>query len=222
MGFKVGIVTNSYWATSVPDAIAWLRPLAGRIGSITISSDLFHYDEVLSQQAKNAAAAAEKLGISIGTISIARPQDTTAVTGVGQLPEGLGGVMYRGRAVEKLVPYAERQPWESFTSCPHENLVDPGRVHVDSLGNLHLCQGLVIGNLFERPLRQLCASYEPETHPIVSPLLRGGPAELTRQYNLLHEAAYADACHLCYESRRALRERFPKELGPDQMYGVMP
>ena len=31
---------------------------------------------------------------------------------------------------------------------------------------------------------------------------------------------YADACHLCYESCRALRGQFPEVLLPDQMYGV--
>jgi hypothetical protein len=36
-----------------------------------------------------------------------------------------------------------------------------------------------------------------------------------------HEDAYADACHFCYEARRALRTRFPEILTPDQMYGVI-
>jgi hypothetical protein len=37
----------------------------------------------------------------------------------------------------------------------------------------------------------------------------------------MHAASYADACHLCYEARRSLRERFPEVLLPDQMYGVI-
>jgi hypothetical protein len=41
-----------------------------------------------------------------------------------------------------------------------------------------------------------------------------------RRYELRHEETYADACHLCYESRKALRAQFPAILGPDQMYGV--
>jgi hypothetical protein len=35
-----------------------------------------------------------------------------------------------------------------------------------------------------------------------------------------HEESYADACHLCYQARCALRARFPEILTPDQMYGV--
>jgi len=221
LGFKVGIVSNSYWATSVEDAVEFLRPLAPWLNTLTISSDLFHYRELLSQQAQNANAAAKKLGIPIGTISIARPQDTAAATTVGQLPEGLGGVMYRGRATDKLARYASHQPWDSFTACPHENLREPGRVHVDAYGNLHICQGLVIGNLFETPLSEICSTYNPEAHPIIGPLLHGGPIELVRSYHLPHGEAYADACHLCYISRQSLREQFPKWLGPDQMYGVI-
>jgi hypothetical protein len=90
------------------------------------------------------------------------------------------------------------------------------------LGNLHICQGIVIGNLFLQPLDEICARYVPEEHPVVGPLLAGGPAELARRYDLApaENAIYADACHLCYETRLRLRERFPAELGPDQMYGA--
>lgn len=220
MGFQVGIVTNAYWATSRRDALAALRPLRKCLNNITVSSDLFHYSELTSQQAQAAAAAAEALGISVGTISIARPGVPDVAVASGQLPEGLGGVLYRGRAVAKLVHLAEKHPWDQFTECPHENLREPGRVHLDPFGNLHICQGLVIGNLFTTPLRVICENYDPVTHPIIDRLLDGGPAELVRFYNLAHEGTYADACHLCYETRLKLRERFPEQLGPDGMYGI--
>ena len=128
--------------------------------------------------------------------------------------------MYRGRAAEKLAPKAARRPWQSFDACPHENLREPGRMHLDPLGNLHICQGIALGNHFETPLVEICTGYDPEVDPIVGPILRGGPAELARAYELPHEEGYADACQLCYESRRLLRELFPAELAPDQMYGV--
>ncbi len=94
------------------------------------------------------------------------------------------------------------------------------RVHVDALGNLHICQGISIGNLLERPLTEIMRDYDPDTHPVVGPLLAGGPAELVNRYQLPHEQAYADACHLCYLSRCKLRDRFPDVLTPGQMYGI--
>jgi len=68
-------------------------------------------------------------------------------------------------------------------------------------------------------LRDICAAYEPETCPIIGPLLEGGPAELVKRYDLEHEDSYADACHLCDAARRLLRARFPETLTPDQLYG---
>ena len=71
-GFEVGLVTNAYWATSVEDALAWLTPLAEWVGDLTVSSDLFHYSERISQQAENAALAAKNLGLDMGIITIER------------------------------------------------------------------------------------------------------------------------------------------------------
>lgn len=219
MGFSVGIVTNAYWANSIADAEEWLRPFVGRLADFTVSSDLFHCSEPMGEQPQNALAAAKWLNIPTGMISIVQP-DAEARQTHGQI-EDQGAVMYRGRAVEMLVGKATGHPWESFDSCPHEDLREPGRIHLDPLGNLHICQGLVIGNVFEKPLKQICDEYDAETHPICGPLLEGGPAALVTEYNLPHGFSYADACHLCYEARLTLRARFPEYLRPDQMYGVM-
>ena len=130
--------------------------------------------------------------------------------------------MYKGRAAETLAGSAPLAPWSEFTHCPHEELRDPGRVHLDAEGHLHVCQGISIGNLGQASLARICESYDPDAHPIIGPLLRGGPAELVKQHGLPHDPAYADACHLCYAARRALRRRHPSFLAPDQAYGTPP
>ena len=219
MGFSVGIVSNAYWANSVADAEEWLRPFVGRLADLTVSSDLFHCSEAMGERPQNALVAAKWLNIPTGMISVAQP-NADAQQAHGQIEEE-SGVMYRGRAVEKLAPRATSHPWEQYDSCPHEDLREPGRIHLDPLGNLHLCQGLVIGNLFEKPLKQICEEYDADAHPICGPLLEGGPAALVTEYNLPHKFFYADACHLCYEARILLRPRFAQQLSPDQMYGVM-
>lgn len=219
-GFQVGIVSNGYWATSPEDALTWLTPLAGLVQDLSISSDLYHYSEEQSQHAQNARAAAGQLDIPIGTISIAQPEAVGEAAAVGQLPPGVSAVMFRGRAAHRLVERAPRSPWEQFDTCPHEDLAEPGRVHIDPFGNVHLCQGLVAGNLFKTPLQDICQRYDPWAHPICGPLLQGGPAALVRRYALPHAQQYADACHLCYEARTRLRDEFPNLLGPDPMYGV--
>jgi hypothetical protein len=173
----------------------------------------------LGERPQNAIVAAKWLGIPTGMISVAQP-DAPAKESHGQIAEEESAVMYRGRAVAKLAEKATSHPWERFDTCPHEDLREPGRIHLDPLGNLHICQGISIGNLFEKPLKQICEEYNADSHPICGLLLAGGPAALVSEYNLEHASSYADACHLCYAARTTLRARFPQFLNPDQMYGV--
>jgi len=223
LGFRVGIVSNSYWATSLEDAVEWLRPLVeAGLDTIELSSDLFHGEAMETAESRHGLAAARQLGLTTASsISIDPPtgyRDPSEAK-PGEPLTG-GGVMYRGRAAVRLIEGLPRQPWQSFSSCPYEDLANPGRIHLDPLGNLHLCQGVVMGNLFQQPLKQIMAGYEPATHPIVEPLLAGGPAELARRYQLDPQPGYVDACHLCYTTRQTLRPRFPEQLGPDQIYGI--
>ena len=219
-GFKTGIVSNSYWATDERDALEWLRPFKGLIYDLSVSSDLFHADEMMSPEVKHAQAAAEQLGIATGVLSIAQPDVEDAASARGQLPVGESQVMCRGRAVKMLVERSSLHPWESFDECRFENLVDPGRIHIDPLGHVHICQCISIGNLLQTSLAEICKTYDPESHPIVGPILDGGPAELVRRYDLPLRERYVDACHLCYLAREMLRPQFPEILAPDQMYGV--
>jgi len=217
MGFSVGIVSNAFWANTVADAIENLQPFAGCISDLTVSSDQYHCGECIGAKPQNALAAAKALNIPTGTIAIAPPEGS-APDSHGQIKDE-GAVMYRGRA-SQLVTRAALHSWGQFDECPHEDLREPGRVHVDPFGNLHICQGVVIGNLFEKSLVQICDEYDADAHPICGPLLSGGPAALVTEYNLPHDPSYADACHLCYAARTSLRARFPSALAPDQMYGV--
>jgi hypothetical protein len=220
LGFKVGLVTNSYWATEVEDAREWLQPMAEHIRDLSISNDLYHWSEPQTQMVENARLAAEDLDIPIGFISVAQPEAVDKPSALGQLPAGDSKVMYRGRAAKKLATRAHLTPWAQFTTCPYEDLEEPGRVHIDPFGYLHICQGIVLGNLFDEPLNLICKSYNPKNHPITGPLLDGGPAALVNQNNLPHQEKYADACHLCYDARQKMRAIFPAILQPDQMYGV--
>jgi MoaA/NifB/PqqE/SkfB family radical SAM enzyme len=218
MGFSVGIVSNAYWANTVADAMENLQPFAGRIDNLTVSSDYYHCGECFGDCPQNALVAAKWLNIPTGMISVAQPEGT-APEAHGQI-EDEAAVMYRGRAAVELAPRAVLHPWEQFNACGHEDLCSPGRVHVDPFGNLHICQGIIIGNLFEKSLKLICSEYDADAHPICGSLVSGGPAALVTEYNLPHAPSYADACHLCYEARTMLRARFPELLGPDQMYGV--
>lgn len=220
MGFDVGIVTNGYWATSVEDAELWLKPLYELgISDLSISNDSFHYGDEKDTSAKAALASATGLNLPVDTICIERPRRESEHPELEKGAPAGGGPMYRGRAAEKLTHGLPLSHWEEFTECPHENLEDPGRVHVDPFGNVHICQGLCMGNLWKTSLSELIKNYQAKNHPVCGPLVRGGPALLVKEYNVTHEDKYVDACHLCYLTRVALLDRFPEYLTPRQVYG---
>jgi hypothetical protein len=218
-GFKVGIVSNAYWASTDDEALKWLQPIAAAVDYLSISSDAYHGSDQGVQHPEIARRVARQLGIPTDFITVARPEALEVPGAAGKLPPGESAVLYRGRAAKLLASRVEAKPWDQFTECPWEDLRQPERVHVDPFGHLHICQGISIGNLMERPLAEIMGDYDPDKHPVVGPLLVGGPAEIVRKYDLPHEDGYADHCHLCYESRCALRDRFPDVLTPDQMYG---
>jgi MoaA/NifB/PqqE/SkfB family radical SAM enzyme len=221
-GFKRGIVTNAYWATSVEDAKEWLSPICEvGVSALSISDDEYHYGENYENLAKYACQAAAELGLPVGTISIEDPKKYLRDIEWKGEPVVKGKVMFKGRAVEKLSAGLPTKPWTEFTKCKDEDFSKQSRVHVDPFGYVHVCQGITIGNMKETPLSKLLVGFEPEKHPICGPLLRGGPAGLVQEYGVEHAEGYVDECHLCYSARLQLRKRFPEVLGPDQMYGIL-
>lgn len=223
---KTGIVTNGYWATSVEDAEVWLKPLTElKIADLSISDDAFHSSDEENSPAKKAIEAARKLGLPVDDIRIEDPsmrmQDSAGIQMDPCKGEPVigGDVKFRGRAVDKLTKGLPTKPWRFFDECTDEELEHPQRVHIDALGNVQVCQGLSIGNMNEIPLSEIVRNYDARKHPVCGPLLRGGPAELARVYDIEHDDEYIDACHFCYQVRRALIGRFSQYLAPRLVYG---
>jgi hypothetical protein len=222
LGLDAGIVTNCYWATSERDAIAWLRPLVELgINDFSVSDDAFHSEDPERSPAKIAAAAAAKLGLPAASICIEAP---TIEPSSEKAEDGAvvgGDVLFKGRAADTLTADLPRKSYTCFDSCPHEELEKPSRVHLDPFGNVFVCQGISIGSIWQTPLKKLMESYRPHEHPIVGPLLEGGPAALARKYGLPDGETYVDHCHLCYLARKAQVEQLPDILCPKGVYGEL-
>lgn len=221
-GFTTEIVTNGYWALHADDAARWLEPLVkAGLGMLDVSDDEYHHGDADPSPAKAALAAAQALGLKTARFTIDPPcvREPAPDDEKGQPIVG-GGVRFRGRAADTLTKGLPRRLWQEHTQCPDEDLSAPGRVHVDSLGNVHLCQGVIIGNCWQTTLGGIMSGYDANAHPICGPLLRGGPAGLVEEYDLAPGKDYVDACHLCYRMRQKLRAAHGACLAPDQAYGV--
>jgi hypothetical protein len=223
LNFKVGVVTNAYGALAEEDAELWLRPMAeAGVSFINISNDALHYGNEKNTPASIAIRIAERLGIAAEPISIDTPtvkfqkgkEEERGYPVVG------GDVRFRGRAVEKLTRNLPLRPRDKLCECPYEDLVSPSRVHVDAFGNVQICQGISIGNCWKTPLSKLIRDYDAQKHPICGPLVRGGPIQLVKEYDLDLKYEFVDECHLCFVARVALLDRFPEYLAPRQAYGL--
>jgi len=221
LGFHVEILSNCYWATCPEDAMEWLLPIAeAKNVELSLSSDLYHGENWEIEEVKNAVKAANALNIKVGVIAVKFPDAKVPC------PSEIEGakvdsweLMYRGRAFSKLTEKASKKPWREFTKCPYEDFTKQERVHVDSLGHVHVCQGISIGNAWQTSFLRIIEEYHPYENPILEPLIRGGPVALVEKFSLPHDEVYADACHLCSAARCMLRKRFPNILVPNQMYG---
>jgi hypothetical protein len=205
-GLSASALTNASWATSRHRAEKGIKELmAAGLSSLGISTDEWH-----------------RKSVPVERVDLLLEVCATAGLPANRMETTIDGVMFRGRAAEKLAHLRPVRAASELTACPHENLAAPSRCHLDCYGRLHLCQGLCVG---PGGPAEAWASYDPGTHPIVRLLLNGGPSALARfaaERGFALEEGYVDACHLCYRAREYLRISFPELLGPDEMYGDRP
>lgn len=206
LGYDVGALTNAFWAVSDEAARRVLAPFAkAGLASLGISTDCWHARAVPPERVERALRICAELGI----------ESSKMVTEAD-------GVMFRGRAGSRLSSFApELKPWQELTECGKETLAEPGRVHLDRYGGLHLCQGLLMGDPASG-IAGVIRAYDASEHPVVRLLADGGPrklAEEAMQDGFRPRSMYAGGCHLCYDARKFLRRRWPELLGPDEMYG---
>lgn len=96
--------------------------------------------------------------------------------------------------MEKLARDVRKRSWEEMNQCPEGSSIT--RVHIDAYGYIQFCQGISIGNTWERSLKTILEELVPERHPIIGPLIRGGPKQLARDVGVMPGKEYADECHM--------------------------
>lgn len=246
-GYWVGALTNGFFGTSPQKARRMIAPLAeAGLASLDVSTDAFHGEFISPVRAINVAQAARELGLETSLMVCqhsdrrsggdAHPADYEELTAhlqiaeADEIPVYRQGVDCRGRAAGQPFCDLDGKEWQQCTQCG-ERLVDPSRVHIGPHGEIHLCQGILLGRSAARiPLVEIFSSYVAEQsvrcmaaygHPVVEALADGGPAALARLAmgtGYSPRQHYADDCHLCYDARAFLRPRYPDLLGPQGIY----
>jgi hypothetical protein len=224
LGLASGIVSCGYFATTVQDGELWLGRLKDKgLRYVDVSMDRLHGEAEACNHARNLAETANKLGLEMVIISISDPRGTDDEVLERMRPGEEATPSYlRGRAAHDLVEGLELQHVSTFTKCSLEELLEPKRIHIGPYGEVQICQGILAGNVWETSLAQIVKGYDPERHPIIGPLIDGGPAELAVRTGVGTDDRFASECHACYEIRRAIRSENQRVLGPAQVYGEEP
>jgi hypothetical protein len=230
-GLDWGVVTNCHFAESAEDAAIWFAPFKELgIADLSLSTYPYYLQEADDRLLRNALVAARELGLPMGVLEVGAPAD---LRDLGVACMDPAEVMCKGRAGVELAGERARRAPQTLTTCPYEDFAAPERAHVGCDGELQLCQGISAGNVWRAGdaaavsaaghgsgLAALMAAYRPQEIPIVREILHGGPWELAQAFDVSPaRALYADECHLCWETRSRLRDRFPDVLTPAPAYG---
>jgi hypothetical protein len=117
----------------------------------------------------------------------------------------------QGKCTELNTCLGERSPF------------NPAMVWIDPYGNVMICYGIIIGNLYQNTLNKILNNYSADNYPLLRELAKDGPKALhhvAEKNKLKMSEYYYDECDVCYQSRSALRSLFPKVLGPAECYPV--
>jgi len=244
IGLEPAVLSNGFWATYEQLATKRLRLLREiGINHISLSVDPFHREYVPLEHVRNAIEGAKSLGMSAsvqgncyftgkdgGDDLLRHSREITAkFLRLGSWePHATPGVMLCGTAAEVLAKHAPMQPWQEYSDLCHmvelskESSRGMNSVCVDPSGNVSPggCLGISIGNAKETKMSEIVTTYRPHAHPILGPLFREGAVGLARMAKKrgFEPTEYASSCHLCYETRKALLEHYPRHLAPAIYY----
>jgi hypothetical protein len=224
-GFWLGLLTNGFWASSDSRSRRLLKPLADAgLRSLGVSTDAWHTQFVPVERAERAIRIAGELGLNANLmVCKGGPEDNAFQEILKDAGHDFyaSGLICRGRAATNSECRVNKHKWQKLKVCP-DTFGGDSRVHLGPGGQIHLCQGLLLGrDARVEPLSEIFAGFKVEEHPVCAALNAGGPAGLARlamEYGFVPEEKYADGCQLCFEARRHLLPCFPYLIGPAEMY----
>ncbi|MBU1535965.1 4Fe-4S cluster-binding domain-containing protein [Myxococcota bacterium] len=216
LGLTPMVWTSGYFIQTREDIIQSLRPLTdvGLKGCI-LSADLFHQNPWLSENEELIRTELEARGCELfmSSFQMKEPASPPTLARSGDLLLR-GTLPFMGRAADHIPEDMSLWEPDDLDVCPHLNLSDPTYLYLDPGGNLHLCPGIILHNIFMGHIRQYFRDFDSEKHPVIGPLLRGGPPQLAKAFNIPISGGFADQCHLCFHVRRQAAAVHPHLFPP--------
>lgn len=232
----IWLFTNGFWAHDVYKAGAIVEKLRSLgLTKMFFSIDFFHQSYVPIESIKNAIEASLELNLEVCVDAryIGEPdQENEFNSATRSHLEFLGNLLSKvevikrqpifvGRAAESLAKHVNMKLLSEILNekCPGAwaggTLESPLGVDVDEFGFVTICPGLSIGNAREVSLRKIIEEYDYQGFAVIAVLHDEGMKglmNLASKNGFVPKKAYVNGCHLCYETRKFLRNHFPEAL----------
>jgi hypothetical protein len=240
----LGISTNAFWAEDEKETSQKVQLLAELgVTGIALSADYYHQQFLSIERPKTLARAIKqnnlkthsyimgaRLNSDVDNAVTINTQSELIASEVNQDLE----IPY-ARAIERSIgkgclinqPKKSKIPQgmctELNTCLGERSPFNPAMVWIDPYGNVMICYGLIIGNLYKNSLNDIIGNYVPGNYPVLNELAQQGPRAiyeiaLSKKLNLPLE--FYDECDVCYQSRSVLQKNYPDLFGPKECYPV--
>ena len=233
---EIWLFTNGFWANNLSKAGTIVERLDSfGLTKMFFSIDFFHQEYVPIEYVKNAIETSLEfsLEVSVDARFIGEPCEqnefnSTTSCHLESLRNLLSKVevikaqpMFIGRAAEYLAKHVKMKPLPEILdekclgAWAGGTLEFPLGVDVDQFGFVTICPGLSIGNAREVTLRKIVERYDYQDFSIIAALHDEGMKGLTNlasKHGFIPKRTYVNGCHLCYETRKFLREYLPEAL----------
>lgn len=226
----VGIATNGFWGDSEQRAQETVSQLKRRgVNGLCLSADDYHQSELPVNHVRAAAEQIAAQGLKQHSFVVCCQQEGDSPSFTEEdfalpLAPVLVRKIGRGAAVDVFDDTAQAgnipaAPCRNLCCCLGETTpFDPQMVWIDPYGNVMICYGLIIGNLYERSLGEILRDYSVNQSPLLKVLAEQGPVGLYRlavSKGWQPEGGFADECSLCWQARYFLRKPLSERLGPE-------
>ena len=195
----LGISTNAFWAEDLDKTKTVVSQLAkAGVTGVALSADYYHQQQMSVKGPQNLARAIFEEDIqthsyimgarlahgvtSAGEINYQTKQITLETDqGLG-LPVACAVERSIGKGCAINMPKKKGIPQgkctELNTCLGQRSPFNPAMVWIDPYGNVMICYGIIIGNVYEKSFNKIIGEYQANAFPILKELAEEGPQSL--------------------------------------------